>query len=368
MVYTFATSKGYVEKGNGISLETLARLEKRASVQKLQPKDCLISDVSCIQAGKLLGNVAILDQPTVTAPKKVEEPNLPITNVSQQSEKNTVRVSSELADHFISRSDVGSNKQVPVVSKNFFKVGNCYQCKKKKFVFQSYSNYLPHSCQKTFCSECLQDCYGEDIYKVIQSRTHWSTPFRRKICKTPSAILSTDTTGCKPENQTEEEEKVYVVDTYFKSQVKKTLELNHTLIKKLELYKSSMTTEERLLSLKVIHDNLEGLFALKTAMIDHRDLETEPVDCSYLSVINSVSRDLQAKAQAEQDEELRFEDFVQPDDLEFHVDDPVAVAEASLGKRNFVKLGSPGEEEDEIQEDEMRTYRSNKLRFDDHFD
>lgn len=369
MVYTFGTSKGYVEKGNGISLETLARLEKRSSVQKLQPKDCLISDVSGVYAGKLLGNVAILDQPTLTAAQKVGEQPVTQQESVAQSENTHVRISNEVVEKFISKSEVGTNnKQLPTASKNFFKVGNCYQCKKRRFVFQSYVNYLPHSCQKTFCSECLLEHYGEDIYQIIQSRTHWSTPFRRKICKTPSAILSTDTTGCKPENQTEEEERAYVVDTYFKSQVKKTLELNHSLIKRMESHRGAMTTDEKLLSLKIVHDNLETLLSLKSAIIEHREPLGEALDCSYLGLINSVSRDLQAKARAEREAAFGFDDFEQLDDLDFKIDDPVVEADASLGKREFIKLEQPDDVEGDLQSDQLPTYRSNKLRFDDHFD
>lgn len=335
----------------------------------MQPKDCLISDVSSIYAGKLLGNVAILDQQVPNVQKKVEDTGSQHNNTSNQSEKTVIRVSSEIADKFISKSEIIGNKQLPTVaSKNFFKVGNCYQCKKRKFVFQSYLNYYPQSCQKTFCSECLNENYGEDIYQIIQTRTHWSTPFRRKICKTPSAILSTDTTGCKPENQTEEEEKTYVVDTFFKSQVKKTLELNHSLIKRMELYRGSMTTEEKLLGLKIVHDNLESLFSLKAAVVEHREPAAERGDGSYLGVVNAVSRDLQAKALADKVAAFDFAGFGLPEDFDLQVEDPEAEAEASLGKRRFLALGQPGDDADDPHLEDAPTYRSNKLRFDDHYD
>jgi hypothetical protein len=337
-------------------------------VQKLQAKDCLISDVTGVYAGKLLGSVAMLDQPVQTMPK-VEEIPAPLQENSHQSDKsNHVRISSEVAEKFISKSEVGNNKQLPLPNKNFFKVGNCYQCKKRRFVFQSYVNYMPHSCQKTFCAECLQEHYGEDIYHIIQTRTHWSTPFRRKICKTSSAILSTDTTGCKPENQTEEEERAYVVDTFFKSQVKKTLELNHSLIKRLEFHRGTMTTEEKLLSLKIIHVNLEILMGLKSAIIEHREPVGESLDCSYLGVINSVSRDLQAKAKADHDDAFGFDDFERPEDFDFKVDNTVLDTDAGLGKRDFSKLDPPEDEEGGHHGDELPSYRSSKLRFDGHFD
>jgi hypothetical protein len=368
LVYTFGTSKGYVEKGNGLSLETLARLEKWTSVQKMQPKDCLISDVSSLYAGKLRGNVAILDQVPSNQQRTEETPITQQQELSNQSERTNIRISNEVVERFISKSEVGANKQLPIASKNFFKVGNCYQCKRRRFVFQSYVNFMPHSCQKTFCSECLEEHYGEDIYKIIQTRTHWSTPFRRKICKTPSAILSTDTTGCKPENQTEEEERVYVVDTYFKSQVKKTLELNHSLIKRLEIHRGSMTTEEKLLSLKIIHDNLETLMSLKACIIEHREPPFDAQDTSYLGVINSISRDLQAKANAEREASFGYEQFEEPESLEFKIDQSEA---PSLGKRDITKLDRPDPIEGyevELQGDELPSYRASKLRFDDHFE
>jgi Zinc-finger domain of monoamine-oxidase A repressor R1 len=383
MVYTIGTSKGYIEKEPTISLETLAMLEKRGSAQKSQKKECQISEMNGLHPRKLRGNMAIIDQ-TIAAPEKVESQYREELNTIQGidsigKEHSMEKVTSNMMEKFISQSDVSESRQLPSVNRNFFKVGNCYQCKKRKLVFQSYANYMPQSCQKTFCAECLKDYYGEDIYEIIQTRTHWSTPFKRKICKTPSAILSTDTTGCKPEVQTEEEEKVYVVDTYLKSFTKKTLELNSTLIKRLERSRSSLTTEEKMLGLKIIHDNLESLLSIKGAVFNQKFIEsTGSVERQpYVSLVNDISRDLEQRTLQERDEKYGM--LFEESRSEFE-DDRSDLGESYLnkadgdatdevlGKRDASRLASivDNDSEDAVESNpKLPAYRVSKLRFED---
>lgn len=383
MIYTIGTSKGYIEKEPTISLETLAMLEKRGSAQKSTKKECQISEMNGLYPRKLRGNMAIIDQ-TIAAPEKVESNcreeslNNPGTE-SIGKEHSVEKVTSNMMEKFISKSDISESRQLPAANRNFFKVGNCYQCKKRKFVFQSYANYMPQSCQKTFCAECLKDYYGEDIYQIIQTRTHWSTPFKRRICKTPSAIMSTDTTGCKPEGQSEEEERVYVVDTYLKSFTKKTLELNSTLIKRLERNRANLTTEEKMLSLKVIHDNLESLLSVKGAVFSHRlaEMSAGTEKQSYVGMVNDVSRDIEQRARQERAEKygMLFEESTSDfGDERSNLGDTYLnkvegdVTDEVLGKRNTSRLGSIVEHESEDEgksSSKLPTYRVSKLRIED---
>jgi hypothetical protein len=377
MVYTFGTSKGYVEKEPSISLETLALLEKRGSGVKQSKKECQISEMSCTYPRKLRGNMAIIDQSLAVNEKLeslVKDKESPSHRKEEAGQKEPpMKLNIGLIEKFIVDVDLSEPRQPQAPNRNFFKVGNCYQCKKRKFVFQSYANYMPQSCQKTFCAECLKTYYGEDIYEIIQTRTHWSTPFKRKICKTPSAILSTDTTGCKPENQTEEEERQYVVDTYLKSLTKKTLELNSTLIKKLERNRGTMTTEEKMLGLKVIHDNLETLLDIKGALFNLDLVEKlKTVEkTSYTDVINRVSADLRKRVldeRAEKYQQMLGNEHSEHQEASSEWEDlgnekgERDVEGQSLGKRDPHQLPSLTDEvaaEGRKVQDRLPSYRSN---------
>lgn len=68
--------------------------------------------------------------------------------------------------------------------KSFFKLGLCQDCKRRQFVFQSYSYFAPSGQNNEtsgVCSECLESLYGEDIYEVLSTRTHWQTPQSRGL-------------------------------------------------------------------------------------------------------------------------------------------------------------------------------------------
>ena len=74
MVYTFGTSKGYIEKEQSISLETLARLEKLSCTKKGPQKECQISDMTSFYAKKSKGTALRLDQMIETT-EKIEDDN-----------------------------------------------------------------------------------------------------------------------------------------------------------------------------------------------------------------------------------------------------------------------------------------------------
>lgn len=387
MVYTFGTSKGYIEKEPSISLDTLALLEKRGSGCKQQKKECQISEMNYLHARKLRGNMAIIDQSLAANDKsevQAKEKESPFQKGEDTSQKEpSIKINCNLVEKFMSKIEFVEPKQPPSLNRNFFKVGNCYQCKKRKFVFQSYANYMPQSCQKTFCAECLKLHYGEDIYEIIQTRTHWSTPFKRKICKTPSAILSTDTTGCKPDDQTEEEERRYVVDTYLKSFTKKTLELNSTLIKRLERSRGQMSTEEKMLGMKVIHDNLETLLNIKAAIFDLELVEgVSAVDkTSYVNLVNRVCADLRKRSLEERVEKYQivFGDlkYDQGEGGSSEWDDmngakaESGLDDEALGKRDVNQLESLADQiEDEAMKPHNRlpSYRGNYMSLAEHAD
>ncbi len=90
------------------------------------------------------------------------------------------------------------------------------------------------------------------------------------------------------------------------------LDFNGTLIKKLEKNKRLLSLDEKMLGLKILHDNLESLIKIKTAIQDNKKKQKiESVDKkSYLDLITSVTNYMRKKKldekknQAEEQEQL----------------------------------------------------------------
>lgn len=310
-----------MEKEHSITLDQISKLDKKPGQKTV--KELQVSEMSTGYSKKLRGRLITSDptNPQLKSPttpqihsKKTKSTPATAEKKKENEDLSVPKLNSSIVEKFTCKSELGEFKLPPTASKNFFKVGPCYQCKRKRFVFQSFANYMPTNCQKMFCAECLEVYYGEDIHDIIQTRTHWSTPFKRKICRTPAAILAQDSSGLKPESQTELEEKVYIVDTFLKSQVKKMLDLNSVLMKKLEKNKKVLTVEEKILGLKIIHDNLETLVRLKSAIQENKlKQKLATVDRkSYVPLINHVSNYLKKKrleeSKEKEDEEGIFND------------------------------------------------------------
>lgn len=50
----------------------------------------------------------------------------------------------------------------------FSKLANCHMCKRKnKYVYGCYKNWVPTSCNKFFCLDCMLNGIGENILLVI---------------------------------------------------------------------------------------------------------------------------------------------------------------------------------------------------------
>ena len=302
-VYSFDTSKGYVEKPPTLTLEKIAYLSKND--HEKEGKEVQISEVPSTFSKKLRGRIITGEiVPNDSKHSSKKEPQLQFENEKKAESKKSKeeitlsKIGNEAVEKLASISEAVDNRSLLANSKNFFKVGNCYQCKKKRFVFQSFAYYMPLNCQKVFCAECLKEFYGEDIHEIIKTRTHWSTPFKRKICKTPAAILTTDSGSTRLDNSTEEEERVHVVDTYLKTQTKKMLDFNGNLIRKLEKNKKHLSIEEKMLSLKILHDNLENLLSLKQVAqenITKNEQKDNEDQFAYTNLINSVSNYMRKK-------------------------------------------------------------------------
>jgi hypothetical protein len=354
-VFNFSAGKTYIEPEPTMSLENIIKLEKR-SVEKAG-KECLLGDLVCNYSKKLRGRVI-----TTEAPHPDQKPantfNLSLKKAKcsfldkKRDDSHLAKLQQDVLEKFTSKSDTCDGKSAQNSSKNFFKVSNCQQCKKKRFVFQSFANYMPLNCQKMFCAECLKDCYQEDINYIIQTRTNWSTPFKRKIAKLPGSLLPQETHP-KLEYGNEGDEKVYVIDSFLKVQAKKMLDLNCVLIKKLEKNKKLLSLEEKMLGMKVIHDNLESLVKIKSAIYDNKlRHKLESVDKkSYTGLINDVSNFLKKR---------RLEERLSKEEEEIMIDKSLfmraghsetidlMIRKRGLSDHHFSVSGNTGEESKEL--------------------
>jgi len=60
-------------------------------------------------------------------------------------------------------------------------------CKNKnRMVYGCFKAYLPTSCNKMFCFNCLFVGLKENIIFIIQKTDSWKCPFKRKICNCKS--------------------------------------------------------------------------------------------------------------------------------------------------------------------------------------
>ena len=56
-------------------------------------------------------------------------------------------------------------------------------CKRKnKFVYGCYRNWIPTSCNKFFCIDCLVNGLKENIVLIIQKEDSWKCPYNKKTC------------------------------------------------------------------------------------------------------------------------------------------------------------------------------------------
>mmetsp|Transcript_76911 Transcript_76911/g.89365 ORF Transcript_76911/g.89365 Transcript_76911/m.89365 type:complete len:186 (-) Transcript_76911:61-618(-) len=160
--------------------------------------------------------------------------------------------------------DLDWMKNPPVMMTNlqgFLKTAPCHLCKRKKLVYGCFKDYIPTSCNKMFCTSCLEEVYKENILDIVGKSSSWVCPYKRGACVCKSCTGLADQKGIDISEQGPSKSQYTMLNKALtQSKIKQMLDFNADLIMKFQSNLQYLNNEELLFYLSVIQSNLESIY------------------------------------------------------------------------------------------------------------
>lgn len=160
---------------------------------------------------------------------------------------------------------------------NTFKKGICPSCSKQKIVFSlCIKQDLSKSEQaEQLCVHCLLKKLNKKVFNAfISVQSTWSPVHYKEPILKEFKILSE---YCRSKGNSASEEDVDLVNSILREKLSSFLTSQNKMTQILIAYKSQMTSKEKLLALKLIHDTLDCIMKLNS-IIGEKTLNTK-IEC-----------------------------------------------------------------------------------------